>query len=169
MGNGSNQYRKIPGPGSISRLSGGQRQRVWIAMALAQNTKILFLDEPTTYLDIRYQIEILKLVRKLNREYGITIIMVLHDINQAIHYSDRIIGLKDGHVAAEGAPEEIITPEMHPGTVWNYAWSDGDRRRKICTYRMRYTAGGRRLLREMQKYHFCRSRPPVLRDAEKGG
>lgn len=95
----------------ISRLSGGQRQRVWIAMALAQNTKILFLDEPTTYLDIRYQIEILKLVQKLNREYGITIIMVLHDMNQAIHYSDRIIGLKDGHVAAEGAPDEIITPE----------------------------------------------------------
>ena len=95
----------------ISRLSGGQRQRVWIAMALAQNTKILFLDEPTTYLDMRYQIEILKLVQKLNREYGITIIMVLHDMNQAIHYSDRIIGLKDGHVAAEGAPEEIITPE----------------------------------------------------------
>ena len=95
----------------ISRLSGGQRQRVWIAMALAQNTKILFLHEPTTYLDIRYQIEILKLVQKLNREYGITIIMVLHDMNQAIHYSDRIIGLKDGHVAAEGAPDEIITPE----------------------------------------------------------
>lgn len=95
----------------ISRLSGGQRQRVWIAMALAQNTKILFLDEPTTYLDIRYQIEILKLVQKLNREYGITIIVVLHDMNQAIHYSDRIIGLKDGHVAAEGAPDEIITPE----------------------------------------------------------
>ena len=95
----------------ISRLSGGQRQRVWISMALAQNTKILFLDEPTTYLDIRYQIEILKLVQKLNREYGITIIMVLHDMNQAIHYSDRIIGLKDGHVAAEGAPDEIITPE----------------------------------------------------------
>ena len=95
----------------ISRLSGGQRQRVWIAMAHAQNTKILFLDEPTTYLDIRYQIEILKLVQKLNREYGITIIMVLHDINQAIHYSDRIIGLKDGHVAAEGAPDEMITPE----------------------------------------------------------
>ena len=85
----------------VSRLSGGQRQRVWIAMALAQNTKILFLDEPTTYLDIRYQIEILELVKKLNQEYGITIIMVLHDINQAIHFSDRIIGLKDGQVAAD--------------------------------------------------------------------
>lgn len=95
----------------LSRLSGGQRQRVWIAMALAQNTKILFLDEPTTYLDIRYQIEILELVKKLNQQYGITIIMVLHDINQAIRYSDRIIGLRDGHVAAEGAPDEIITSE----------------------------------------------------------
>ena len=95
----------------VSRLSGGQRQRVWIAMALAQNTKILFLDEPTTYLDIRYQIEILQLVQKLNREYGITIIMVLHDINQAITYSDYIIGLKDGQVLVEGDPEEVITAE----------------------------------------------------------
>ena len=95
----------------VSRLSGGQRQRVWIAMALAQNTKILFLDEPTTYLDIRYQIEILELVKKLNREYGITIIMVLHDINQAIHFSDRIIGLKDGQVTAQGAPDEVITED----------------------------------------------------------
>ena len=95
----------------VSRLSGGQRQRVWIAMALAQNTKILFLDEPTTYLDIRYQIEILELVKKLNQEYGITIIMVLHDINQAIRFSDRIIGLKDGQVTAQGAPDTVITEE----------------------------------------------------------
>lgn len=95
----------------VSRLSGGQRQRVWIAMALAQNTKTLFLDEPTTYLDIRYQIEILELVKKLNEEYHITIIMVLHDINQAIHFSDYIIGLKDGHVAVEGKPDEVITTE----------------------------------------------------------
>lgn len=92
----------------VSRLSGGQRQRVWIAMALAQNTKILFLDEPTTYLDIRYQIEILELVRKLNREYGITIIMVLHDINQAIRFSDEVIGLKDGVVGFQGDPNEVI-------------------------------------------------------------
>lgn len=95
----------------VSRLSGGQRQRVWIAMALAQGTKMLFLDEPTTYLDIRYQIEILKLVKKLNQEYGITIVMVLHDINQAITYSDRIIGLKEGQVLVEGAPEDVITEE----------------------------------------------------------
>lgn len=92
----------------VSRLSGGQRQRVWIAMALAQNTKILFLDEPTTYLDIRYQIEILELVRKLNNEFGITIIMVLHDINQAIYFSHQVIGLKDGLVEFQGNPEEVI-------------------------------------------------------------
>ena len=91
------------------RLS--QRQRVWIAMALCQGTKTLFLDEPTTYLDIRYQIEILQLVKKLNQEFGITIIMVLHDINQAIAYSDNVIGMKDGKVLVEGDPEEVITEE----------------------------------------------------------
>jgi iron complex transport system ATP-binding protein len=96
----------------ISQLSGGQRQRVWIAVALAQNTKILFLDEPTTYLDIRYQIEILRLVKKLNREYGITIVMVLHDINQSIAYSDNIIAMKDGKIIAQGKPESIITEEL---------------------------------------------------------
>lgn len=95
----------------LSRLSGGQRQRVWIAMALAQGTETLFLDEPTTYLDIRYQIEILELVRKLNREYGITIIMVLHDINQAIYFSDKIIGLSQGKVSVAGDPNEVISTE----------------------------------------------------------
>lgn len=93
----------------LSRLSGGQRQRVWIAMALAQGTEILFLDEPTTYLDIKYQLDILHLVRRLNREFGITIMMVLHDINQAIHYSDEIIAMKDGGIIAKGTPAEIIT------------------------------------------------------------
>lgn len=92
-------------------LSGGQRQRVFIAMALAQNTKILFLDEPTTYLDIRYQLDILRLVKKLNREYGITIVMVLHEINQAIHFSDEVIGLKDGKVLVQGDPKDVITTE----------------------------------------------------------
>lgn len=95
----------------VAALSGGQRQRVWIAMALAQNTKILFLDEPTTYLDIRYQLEILELVKKLNREYGITILMVLHEINQAITYSDEVIGLKDGSIVMQGKPQEVITAE----------------------------------------------------------
>lgn len=96
----------------VSELSGGQKQRVWIAMALAQDTKILFLDEPTTYLDIRYQLQILKLIRQLNREYGITIVMVLHDINQSLYYSDEIIAMKDGKIIAQGFPETIITPEL---------------------------------------------------------
>ncbi|HAM14708.1 MAG TPA: hypothetical protein DCP91_02350, partial [Eggerthellaceae bacterium] len=95
----------------LVRLSGGQRQRVWIAMALAQNTRILFLDEPTTYLDVRYQIEILDLVRRLNREFGMTIVMVLHDINQAIAYSDVVVGLKDGAVSFAGDPNDLVTHE----------------------------------------------------------
>jgi ABC-type cobalamin transport system ATPase subunit len=76
-----------------------------------EKQKKIFLDEPTTYLDIRYQIEILQLVKKLNQEFGITIIMVLHDINQAIAYSDNVIGMKDGRVLVEGDPEEVITEE----------------------------------------------------------
>lgn len=92
----------------IGTLSGGQRQRAFIAMALAQDTKLLFLDEPTTSLDVRYQVEILRLVERLNREQGITIVMVLHDINQALVYSDEVIGLKDGRVAVQGAPEDVI-------------------------------------------------------------
>ena len=93
----------------VSELSGGQKQRVWIAMALAQDTKVLFLDEPTTYLDIRYQLQILKLIRQLNREFGITIVMVLHDINQSLYYSDEIVAMKDGKMIAHGLPEEILT------------------------------------------------------------
>lgn len=93
---------------SINQLSGGQLQRVWIAMAIAQKTKILFLDEPTTYLDIKYQIEILELVKKLNRELSTTIIMVLHDINQALQYSDEIIGMYKGRIEFIGSPEEVL-------------------------------------------------------------
>lgn len=96
----------------VSELSGGQKQRVWIAMALAQNTKVLFLDEPTTYLDIRYQLQILKLIRRLNREYGLTIIMVLHDINQSLYYSDEVVAMQDGKVVAQGMPEEVITSAL---------------------------------------------------------
>ncbi|ETK00466.1 ABC transporter, ATP-binding protein [Eubacterium nodatum ATCC 33099] len=95
----------------ISRLSGGQKQRAWIAMALAQDTKILFLDEPTTYLDVRYQVEILELIKSLNENFGLTIIMVLHDINQALHYSDEIIGLHQGRVKVEGRPSDAINKE----------------------------------------------------------
>ena len=96
----------------VMELSGGQKQRVWIAMALAQGTKTLFLDEPTTYLDIRYQLQILQLIRTLNREYGITIIMVLHDINQSLYYSDEIVAMKGGKMIAQGQPEEIVTPDL---------------------------------------------------------
>lgn len=93
----------------VSRLSGGQKQRVWIAMAMALDTKVLGLDEPTTYLDIRYQLQILRLIRRLNREFGITILMVLHDINQSLYYSDEIVAMKGGQILAQGAPEDILT------------------------------------------------------------
>ncbi|CAM3961164.1 iron ABC transporter ATP-binding protein [Bacillus luti] len=96
----------------IHALSGGERQRVWIAMTLAQSTPMLFLDEPTTYLDIYYQLEILELVKELNEVYGLTIVMVLHDINQAIRYSDHIIVMKDGEIVTKGNPNDVITEEM---------------------------------------------------------
>ncbi len=97
---------------AVANLSGGQKQRVFIAMALAQDTKVLFLDEPTTYLDIRYQLQILKLIRRLNKEFGMTIVMVLHDINQALYYSDEIAAMRDGKIVAKGKPDEIITSEL---------------------------------------------------------
>jgi ferrichrome ABC transporter, ATP-binding protein FhuC len=96
---------------AVNALSGGQRQRVWIAMALAQRSEMIFLDEPTTYLDVRYQIELLQLIRSLNTTYGLTIVMVLHDINQALHYSDYLVGLKSGKVLFAGKPNEVITEE----------------------------------------------------------
>ena len=94
---------------NIDELSGGQRQRVWIAMALAQQTDILFLDEPTTFLDITYQVEILDLLTDLNRNHGTTIVMVLHDINLSARYADHIFALHNGKLVAEGAPAEVIT------------------------------------------------------------
>lgn len=96
----------------LSALSGGERQRVWIAMALAQKSEMLCLDEPTTYLDIYYQLELLELVKQLNEQYSLTIVMVLHDINQAIRYSDHIILMKEGQIIAEGAPREVITKQV---------------------------------------------------------
>lgn len=97
---------------ALAKLSGGQKQRAFIAMALAQDTKILFLDEPTTYLDIRYQLDILKLIKRLNQKYHITIVMVLHDINQAFYYSDEILAMKNGKIIRQGKPEEVITSEL---------------------------------------------------------
>jgi ABC superfamily ATP binding cassette transporter, ABC protein len=95
----------------MGQLSGGQRQRAWIAMALAQQPKILLLDEPTTYLDVKFQIEILRLIKSLNKDYSMTIVMVLHDINQAIYYSDEIIGMKKGNILFQGNPDDVITEE----------------------------------------------------------
>lgn len=97
---------------NIDELSGGQRQRVWIAMALAQQTDILFLDEPTTFLDITYQVEILDLLTDLNRKHGTTIVMVLHDINLSARYADYIFALHQGKLMAEGVPSKIITSAL---------------------------------------------------------
>lgn len=97
---------------NIDELSGGQRQRVWIAMALAQQTDILFLDEPTTFLDITYQVEILDLLTDLNRKHGTTIVMVLHDINLSARYADYIFALHSGKLVAQGTPGEVITSTL---------------------------------------------------------
>ncbi|MBD1925119.1 ABC transporter ATP-binding protein [Trichocoleus sp. FACHB-90] len=94
---------------SVDTLSGGERQRAWIALALAQQTQVLLLDEPTTFLDIRHQLDVLSLVRSLNREHGITVGWVLHDLNQAAAYSDRLILLSHGQVVAAGSPDEVMT------------------------------------------------------------
>jgi iron complex transport system ATP-binding protein len=96
----------------VEELSGGQRQRVWIAMALAQDTDILLLDEPTTYLDIAHQVEVLDLVRQLNLERGRTVVAVLHDLNQAARYADHIVAMKAGRIVAQGAPAEVVTAEL---------------------------------------------------------
>jgi iron complex transport system ATP-binding protein len=96
----------------VDELSGGQRQRVWIAMALAQQTDILLLDEPTTYLDLAHQVEVLDLLTDLNQRDGRTIVMVLHDLNQACRYSHHLVAMRQGAVAAEGPPSEVITEEL---------------------------------------------------------
>ncbi|MET1154283.1 ATP-binding cassette domain-containing protein [Arthrobacter sp.] len=97
---------------SVDELSGGQRQRVWVAMVLAQQTPLLLLDEPTTFLDIAHQIELLELCRDLNKDKGHTLVAVLHDLNHACRYADHIIAMKGGAVVAEGAPADVITEEL---------------------------------------------------------
>nr|WP_246180008.1 ABC transporter ATP-binding protein [Kocuria coralli] len=96
----------------VDELSGGQRQRVWMAVALAQDTPILLLDEPTTFLDVSYQIDLLELCRNLNRTRSHTLVAVLHDLNQAARYADHIIAMKDGEVIATGTPHDVITEEL---------------------------------------------------------
>ena len=96
----------------LDTLSGGQRQRAWISMALAQETGTLLLDEPTTFLDMAHQLEVLELLERLNREEGRTILMVLHDLNNAARYSDHIVALKEGRVFDAGAPRDVVTPDL---------------------------------------------------------
>jgi iron complex transport system ATP-binding protein len=96
----------------VDELSGGQRQRVWIAMALAQGTDILLLDEPTTYLDLNHQIEVMDLLTDLNERDGRTIVLVLHELSQACRYAHHLIAMKSGDIVAEGPPAEVVTPEL---------------------------------------------------------
>jgi iron complex transport system ATP-binding protein len=96
----------------VDRLSGGERQRAWIALALAQETPTLLLDEPTTFLDIGHQLETLELIRRLNRERGKTVVMVLHDLNQAARFADRMVAMADGRIVADGPPAAVLTPEL---------------------------------------------------------
>jgi iron complex transport system ATP-binding protein len=94
---------------SVDELSGGQRQRVWIALTLAQGTPLMLLDEPTTFLDLAHQVEVLDLLARLNESEGRTIVLVLHDLNLACRYADHLVAMKDGAIVAEGAPGEVIT------------------------------------------------------------
>jgi iron complex transport system ATP-binding protein len=96
----------------VDQLSGGQRQRAWISMALAQGTDLLLLDEPTTFLDLAHQVDVLELVRRLHSEVGRTVVMVLHDLNLAARYADRLVAMRDGRVVAAGKPAEVITEEL---------------------------------------------------------
>jgi iron complex transport system ATP-binding protein len=96
----------------VDELSGGQRQRVWIAMALAQRTGILLLDEPTTFLDISHQLDVLDLLLDLNAARGTTVVMVLHDLNLAARYAGHLVAMRDGAIVAAGAPAEVVTPEL---------------------------------------------------------
>ncbi|CAN7571908.1 ABC transporter ATP-binding protein [Arthrobacter sp. LjRoot14] len=97
---------------NVDELSGGQRQRVWIAMALAQETDVLLLDEPTTYLDLAHQVEVLDLITDLNRRRGTTVAIVLHDLNLAARYADHVIAMKDGRIVAEGASTAVVTEDL---------------------------------------------------------
>jgi iron complex transport system ATP-binding protein len=97
---------------AVDELSGGQRQRAWIAMTLAQETELLLLDEPTTYLDLAHQVEVLDLVASLNRDRGRTVVLVLHDLNAACRYADHMVAMSAGQIVAQGAPTEVITADL---------------------------------------------------------
>ena len=97
---------------SVDTLSGGEHQRAWMALALAQQTDLLLLDEPTTFLDVGHQLDLLGLVSRLNRDHGVTVVMVLHDLNHAARFADRMIAILDGEVVADGPPNEVLTPGL---------------------------------------------------------
>ena len=97
---------------TLAELSGGQRQRVWVAMVLAQDTDLVLLDEPTTFLDISHQVDLLDLLDELNHVHGKTVVMVLHDLNLACRYAHHIVAMKSGHVVAQGTPQDVITAEV---------------------------------------------------------
>ncbi len=97
---------------SVDELSGGQRQRAWISMALAQGTDLLLLDEPTTFLDLAHQVDVLDLIERLHSEAGRTVVMVLHDLNLAARYAGRLVAMKDGAIAAAGRPDEVLTEQL---------------------------------------------------------
>lgn len=124
---------------SVDQLSGGQRQRAWIAMALAQDTPLILLDEPTTYLDMAHQLEILELLKTLNETEHKTIVLVIHDLNLAARFSDYLITMKDGKIYGEGNVEEIFTTRMLKDVfhlnalIQNDPWTD---RPTMVTYRL---------------------------------
>lgn len=117
----------------VGTLSGGERQRAWIAMAVAQEPEVLILDEPTTYLDVSYQVEVLELIRRLNRDCGMTILMVLHDLNFAARYSDLLCAIKNGTIHRFGTPKEIITEE-NLKEIFDIKASVSEDREHACPY-----------------------------------
>ncbi|MDN0076103.1 ABC transporter ATP-binding protein [Crenobacter sp. SG2303] len=116
----------------IGTLSGGQRQRAWLAMALAQGGEVLLLDEPTTYLDVHHQIDVLATVRRLNEEHGLTVIWVLHDLNQAAAFSDELLLMKAGSLRARGTPHEIMAPALLKDVFDVEMWRLPDSQPPVC-------------------------------------
>ncbi len=135
---------------TVDNLSGGQRQRVWIAMALAQETDVILLDEPTTYLDMAYQLEVLELLEELNKEHGCSIIMVLHDLNLAARFADYMIAMGEGKIIKAGTPEEVMTQDVLMDVYQIHAniVSEPDSGRPICmSYRLLNKAKNKKLIK----------------------
>lgn len=126
----------------LSALSGGERQRAWVAMAMAQGGKVLLLDEPTTFLDVRHQIDILQLVHDLNREHGLTVVWVLHDLNQAAAFSDHIVLMREGRIHASGNPADVATPAMLESVFGVPMWQGIIDGQPVCLPRLAALAKG---------------------------